>query len=101
MDAAKMVDPAIWAQSGGLIGLVIFALFAALGIFLWAQLKIYEMHRADTRVLLQMHAEERETWGSIIDIRQKETNEAIKAMALAINDLNARARRYTNGNGHE
>lgn len=100
MDPAKMVDPAIWAQSGGLIGLVIFALFAALGIFLWAQLKIYEMHRSDTKMLLQMHAEERESWGHIVDARQKETNVAIQAMAAAVNELNARARRYTNGHEH-
>jgi hypothetical protein len=101
IDAAKIADPSLWAQLGGLNGLVIFALFVSLAIFLRALSKIYDMHRSDMRALLDMHAQERESWGHIVDARQKETNAAIQAMAAAVNELNARARRYTNGRSHD
>lgn len=94
MDSSKLIDPVLWVQSGGLIGLVIFALFAALGIFLWAQLKIYEMHRSDIKTMHELHAKEREYWGNIIDTRQRETNAAIAGMSAAINELAHRHRRY-------
>lgn len=101
MDVSKIVDPSVWAQTGGLFGLVIFFLFLALGIFIFAQMRIYEMHRGDMKLLLEMHAQERQDWGKIVDARQKETNDAINAMASAVNELNSRARRFSNGFGHE
>jgi hypothetical protein len=100
-DVAKIADPSLWAELGGLNGLVIFALFVSLAIFLRALANIYDMHRSDMRALLDMHAQERESWGHIVDDRQKETNAAIQAMAAAVNELNARARRYTNGHGRD
>ena len=95
VDIQQVVNPTLWADTGGIPGLVIFALFLALGIFLWAQLKIYEMHRSDLKQVMDMHAVERTQWGSIIDIRQQETNKAIMAMTAAIVDLNNRANRYS------
>jgi hypothetical protein len=94
MEAAKIADPSLWAEIGGLNGLVIFALFAALAAFLRAIAKIYDMHRLEIRALLDLHAQERESWGKIVDSRQKETNAAIQAMAAAVAELNARSRRY-------
>ena len=95
VDIQQAVNPTLWADTGGITGLVIFALFLALGIFLWAQLKIYEMHRSDLKQVMDMHAAERTQWGSIIDIRQQETNKAIMAMTAAIMELNNRSYRYT------
>lgn len=85
-------NPSLWAQTGGMNGLVIFALFAALAMFLRAQTKIYEMHRNDLRQLLELHAKERESWGHIVDTRQQETNQAINAMTATLNKLANRKR---------
>jgi hypothetical protein len=101
MDKTQMIgSPDVWAQAGGLTGLVIFALFFALGLFLWSLSRIYDMHRTDLRSILEMHQKEREEWSRIQDARQKDTNEAIKAMTGAISELNARSQRFTNGHEH-
>jgi hypothetical protein len=100
MDPTKFTDPTVWSQVGGLNGLVIFALFASLGFFLSAMVKIYQMHREDLKTLLEMHAKERENWGKIIDLRQKETNTSMQAMAAALNEMNIRYRRFTDGSHH-
>jgi hypothetical protein len=94
MDTAKIADPGLWAEIGGLNGLVIFALFAALGIFIHSMGRIYEMHRDDMRNLMDMHAKERDDWGRVVDARQKETNATLRAMATVLSELNNRARRY-------
>lgn len=97
MEAATSTigDPGVWAQVGGLNGLVIFALFAALGIFLRSISIIFEMHRSDLCKILELHQKEREEWGRIQDARQKDTNEAINSMTRAISELNARSQRFT------
>lgn len=98
-EVQQVINPSIWAETGGLTGLVIFALFVALGIFLWAQIMIYKMHRSDMREIMTMHAEERRNWGELTDMRQKETNEAMRAMTNAINNMNNRASRFTDRQG--
>jgi hypothetical protein len=98
MDKTQMIgNPDIWAQAGGLTGLVIFALFFSLGLFLWSLSRIYDMHRTDLHNILEMHQKEREEWSRIQDTRQKETNVAINAMTNVISEMNARSQRYTNG----
>jgi hypothetical protein len=91
--AVAMGNPELWAHEGGIPGLVILALFVALGMFLYGQSKIYQMHRSDYRDLLKLHAEEREQWGKIVDARQQETNAAINSMAAALNRIASRPRR--------
>jgi len=98
MEAAEITNPTLWAQIGGLNGLVIFALFVALALFLRSISKVFEMHRNDFQRVLEMHAKERQEWGRIVDERQKETNLAIQSMAAAIHELNMRSRRFINGN---
>ena len=94
METSHLIDPSLWSASGGLIGLVIFALFLELALFVWAQAKIYDMHRSDLKMLIEMHAHERLQWGQQIDFRQKESNECIKALTVAITENNNRSRRY-------
>lgn len=95
LDPQQVINPEIWAEAGGLIGLVILALFAALGAFLWGQLWIYKMHRADIKEMMGIHAQERKSWIDSVDMRQKETNMVIMAMTSAIDRLNDRAKRFT------
>ncbi len=86
-------NPSIWAEQGGMMGLVILALFVVLIIFTRAQAKIYEMHRGDLKQLLDLHAKERESWGCIVDSRQKETNEAIHSMSEALSRISIAIKR--------
>lgn len=88
----QVANPGIWAEQGGITGLVILALFVVLAIFLKAQASVYEMHRADLRSILDLHARERESWGKIVDDRQKETNAAIQGVTAAINKIAHRRR---------
>lgn len=90
----KIANPSLWADAGGLNGLVIFALFIALGIFLKAQSKIYEMHRSDLIEVLNMHSKERAEWVKVVDERQRETNEAVRQMTVAVHELSLRSRKY-------
>jgi len=87
-------NPALWAQYGGLNGLVILALFALILIFIRSISKIIDNHRNDLTAVMQMHAKEREEWGKIVDARQKETNISMQAMAAALNKISQRQRRY-------
>lgn len=98
-DVQQVINPSVWAEAGGLTGLVVLALFVVLGVLLWAQVLIYKMHRTDMREIMSMHAEERKNWGELADMRQKETNEAIRAMTYAINNMNNRASRFTDRQG--
>lgn len=95
------INPAMWQQTGGLIGLIIFALFMSLGLFGFVLIKIYEFQRQDMKVMMDAHANERDAWNEIIDSRQKETNAAINgmsatiaALSTAIHELSIRSRRY-------
>jgi hypothetical protein len=92
MDIQNVANPSVWADQGGLIGLVIMALFVMLGIFLLAQSKIYAMHREDQQKMMILHADERAAWSQIVDERQKETNAVINGFTAAINKL-SRSRR--------
>jgi len=84
---STVANPGLWADNGGLVGLVIFALF----FVLWAYAKVLNTilnnHRSDLSKFMELHAKEREEWGKIVDARQKETNMAIKAMATALNKM--------------
>lgn len=99
--ADAMIDPSLWAATGGLNGLVIFALFIALGLFLKAQASIYEMHRSDLIKILDMHSSERKEWVKIVDERQRETNEAMRQMTIAVHELSMRSRRYDKVSNNE
>ena len=90
--AVNPIDPTLWAQTGGLNGLVIMALFLLIYIFIKSISKILDNHRADLSGLLDLHAKEREEWGKIVDARQRETNAAISAMATALNKMVSRHR---------
>lgn len=93
MPAANPIDPALWAQVGGLNGLVILALFLLIYLFIKSISKILDNHRSDLSSLLDLHAKEREEWGKIVDARQRETNTAISAMASALNRMSIRRAR--------
>jgi hypothetical protein len=88
----QIVDPTLWANSGGLIGLIIFALFFVLYAFSKTLSNILDKNREDINRILDLHAKEREEWGRIVDSRQSETNLAIKAMATALNKIAMRHR---------
>lgn len=94
MDAQKFTDPGIWAEVGGLNGLVIFALFMALGFFLLTVRKIFEMQREDIKSILEMQSQERREWSKITDIRQQETNMVIRGLSEMIHESNMRSRRF-------
>lgn len=94
LNAKQMINPEIWANSGGLIGLVIFALFIELALFVWAQAKIYDMHRSDMRMLIDIHQNEREKWQKIIENGQKEINDVIRQLTNSINESNSRYRKF-------
>lgn len=89
-----MANPSIWAEVGGLSGLVIFALFAVLFVFISALPKIFDRHSGELRSLMDLHAKERSEWGKIMDSRQQETNAAISAMTAAINRMGLRHRNF-------
>lgn len=91
----QLTNPTLWAQNGGMNGLVILALFVVLGIFLKAQAKIYEINRADQAKLMELHAQERSAWSKIVDERQRETNAAIKESTAAILAVTASINRLT------
>lgn len=84
------LSPQSWAESGGLIGLVIFALFAALFIFIKAISSINDSHRADMLAVLEMQTKERQEWGRLFDARQQETNASVNGVTAAINQLTSR-----------
>lgn len=86
----QVANPGVWAEVGGLPGLVIFALFAVLFVFLRAMPKIFERHSDALQGLLDLHAKERAEWGRIVDSRQQETNTAISAMTAVINKIEGR-----------
>lgn len=88
----QVANPGLWAEVGGLSGLVIFALFAVLFVFIRAMPKIFDRHSEELRRLLDLHATERSEWGKIMDSRQQETNSAINAMTAAISKIGARHR---------
>ncbi len=94
MDANKIADPSIWAEVGGLNGLVIFALFLALAFFLITVRKIFEMQRDDIKSILEMQSNERREWSKITDLRQQETNMVIRGLSEMIHESNLRSRRY-------
>lgn len=90
MDPTAVANPGIWAEVGGLNGLVIFALFLVLYAFARTLSNILDNHRSDLSKVMELHAREREEWGKIVDARQKETNVAINAMAAALHKITAR-----------
>ena len=94
MNSSQLGDPNLWATVGGLNGLVIFALFLELALFVWAQAKIYDMHRSDLKMLIDLHAHERAQWAGMMDARQKETNDVVRALTVTIADNNNRYRRF-------
>jgi len=87
-----VADPTLWASSGGLIGLIIFALFFMLYVFIKALNTILDKSRDELARVMDLHAKERDDWGKIVDSRQAETNLAIKAMATALNKIAIRHR---------
>lgn len=89
---SPVANPGLWADNGGLIGLVIFALFFVLWAYAKVLQNILNNHRSDLSHFMELHAKEREEWGKIVDTRQKETNLAIKAMAIALNKMAIRHR---------
>lgn len=89
-----IANPSLWADNGGLIGLVIFALFFVLWAYAKVLSNILNNHRSDLSKVMELHAKEREEWGLIVDSRQREnnqlqreTNAAINAMATALNGM--------------
>lgn len=94
--AANIADPTVWANAGGLIGLIIMALFVALMVFIWAIWKIVDKNNLQTREILNMHIDERKQWATVIDGNQRETNDSIKAMTSVLSEINSRSRRYDN-----
>ncbi|MGR8932207.1 MAG: hypothetical protein ACU836_16375 [Gammaproteobacteria bacterium] len=87
------MNPALWQESGGLIGLVILALFILIGLFLRATSEIISDHRNDIEKLLNMHAEEREGWWKMLEESRRESEAVLRENTIAINRLAMRHRR--------
>ena len=105
-------NPQIWADQGGLIGLIVLGLFVLIGSFIYAMIKIMQTHRADISHLLQtqsserdavekQHGQERDSWLKMVaDLHEKtnvvlkETNVAINGMSATIQRLADRSRMY-------
>jgi predicted Holliday junction resolvase-like endonuclease len=101
--ADQVINPGLWADNGGLIGLVVFALFYVLYSFSKHLNSLQDKHREDLSKLMDLHAKERDKWSEIVDVRQRSTNETIKSisdetnqsmrlMAEAINKMACRYR---------
>lgn len=90
----QLGNPSIWADTGGLPGLVILALFMMLAIGLLSAKGVIKIFREEICKLLEMQSAERDKMVTVIDDRQRETNEAIRAMTIAINKLAERHRRF-------
>lgn len=99
MGAEQIGNPIMWADAGGLAGLVILALFITLSIGLYSAKGIVTVFRNEICKLLETHAKERDRLSEIIDIRQRETNEAIRGMTIALNKMADRSRRYDKDEG--
>jgi uncharacterized protein YbgA (DUF1722 family) len=84
-----IANPSIWAEVGGLNGLVIFALFGTLYAFAKTLQTILDNHREDLSKLMALHAKEREEWGRIVDSRQQETNARQQETNAAIKGFTA------------
>lgn len=87
------LNPKLWADAGGITGLVIFALFFVLWAFAKTLEKILDNHRDDISKLTSLHAEERKEWWLIVDERQKETNQTNRELASAFHHMASRHRR--------
>lgn len=83
-----MVDPGIakiWADNGGLIGLIVLALFGLI-LYLIRQHReninrIVEDSSAHMRQVLEQHRAERDEWRRSDEAVRRETNELIKDLA--------------------
>ena len=86
-----VVNPDMWQQSGGLIGLIILALFIILilsvAIFGYVLMEIYKMQRVDIREMIISQNTERAVFSKMADDRQKETNTALDAMTKTLEGL--------------
>ena len=106
----ELGKPEMWANEGGLYGLVIFALFVVLlflfgVLFFYARMlpKVLDYHRRDLEKIMDLHAKERFEWGRVTDsrqqesnLRQQETNAAINAMNTAIKAMSAALEKNAN-----
>ncbi len=74
-----------WSQAGGILGLIIFALFFLLGSFitavLWRFIKAEDKRQEFFEKVMTKHEEEREEWQEIT----KEATSAIAANTAAFN----------------
>jgi len=84
-----VANPSVWAEVGGLNGLVIFALFGVLYAFAKTLQTILDNHRNDLSGLMALHAKEREEWSRIVDHRQQETNVRQQETNLVIKGFTA------------
>ena len=76
-----------WSQAGGILGLVIFALFFLLGSFitavLWRFIKAEDKRQEFFERLMGQHEKERESWRDITN----ECNATIQANTKAFDDF--------------
>lgn len=101
-EVVAVANPGIWAETGGITGLVIFALLFIICLILYFfgknlpgvlnghredVARIMNMHSEQIAKIHDLHAQEREKWGEITDERQKETNAAIQGMTAAMHEM--------------
>jgi len=73
-------DPHDWAEAGGLLGMIIFALFSAMGTFLWVIAKKDKHHIEFVTKILQEERAERQQ-------DRLENSKAYLELANALRDL--------------
>lgn len=81
-----MGDASIWAEAGGLVGLVIMSLFGALGTFFWVLNKKDTQHAKFISKILEDEREERHE-------DRREHKEAFDNLANALRDLTTELQR--------
>lgn len=74
-EGVGLIDPDIWQQSGGLLGLVIFAIFLCAALLVYTMFKGFFMmqqwHREDMNSIRSAHTAERDRWIGRMDEMQE------------------------------
>ena len=75
--SGKLIDPELWQQSGGLLGLTLFAFFMCVVLLVYALFRgfftIQQWHRDDMNSIRSAHTEERARWEERMEELQDQT----------------------------
>jgi len=86
-----VVNPTVWSDAGGILGLIILALFVVLGLLLWMHDRTSRANTKDINETLKGiskdHSSERTEWRATIEKSNKETRDSHEKMGEAIKEL--------------